>query len=57
MKQTSLVALLSLACFPMTAIATEDGAVRVGEATVVQADVDASNGVIHVIDQVLLPPS
>lgn len=36
--------------------ASDDG-VRVGEATVVQADVEASNGVIHVIDRVLLPPS
>ena len=34
--------------------AGEDG-VRVGEATVTQADVPASNGVIHVIDTVLLP--
>jgi uncharacterized surface protein with fasciclin (FAS1) repeats len=32
------------------------GAVMVNEATVAQADVEASNGVIHVIDQVLLPP-
>jgi uncharacterized surface protein with fasciclin (FAS1) repeats len=34
-----------------------DGNVRVGNdgASVVQADVDASNGVIHVIDQVILP--
>ena len=34
-----------------------DGKVRVGKegASVVQADVDASNGVIHVIDQVILP--
>jgi uncharacterized surface protein with fasciclin (FAS1) repeats len=31
--------------------------VRVGEATVTQADVMASNGVIHVIDTVLIPPS
>ncbi len=38
-------------------ISTADGQVRVGEATVVQADVPASNGVIHVIDRVLLPPS
>ncbi len=29
----------------------------VGEATVTQADVDASNGVIHVIDSVLMPGS
>lgn len=32
-----------------------DGAVFVGGATVVQPDVRASNGVIHVIDAVLLP--
>lgn len=31
--------------------------VKVGEATVTQADVAASNGVIHVIDTVLLPPA
>jgi len=37
---------------------TEDaGAVIVNEATVVVADIEASNGVIHVIDQVLLPPA
>jgi uncharacterized surface protein with fasciclin (FAS1) repeats len=30
--------------------------VKVNDATVVQADVAASNGVIHVIDTVLLPP-
>jgi uncharacterized surface protein with fasciclin (FAS1) repeats len=30
--------------------------VRVNEANVIQADVVASNGVIHVIDQVILPP-
>lgn len=32
------------------------GTVRVGGARVVQADVRASNGVIHAIDRVLLPP-
>ncbi|MBM2575846.1 fasciclin domain-containing protein [Jannaschia sp. Os4] len=32
-----------------------DDGVRVGPATVVQADIEASNGVIHVIDTVLLP--
>ena len=31
--------------------------VKVGGANVVQADIKASNGVIHVIDAVLLPPS
>lgn len=34
---------------------SEDGTVRVGGATVVQTDVMASNGIIHVIDGVLLP--
>lgn len=36
-------------------IAIKDGRVRINDATVVQADVGASNGVIHVIDRVLLP--
>ena len=31
------------------------GGVMVGEATVTQADIAASNGVIHVIDSVLIP--
>jgi len=37
----------------------KDGAVKLmgqNTATVVQADIEASNGVIHVIDSVLLPP-
>ena len=33
-----------------------DGGVTVNDAKVVKADVVASNGVIHVIDKVLLPP-
>ncbi len=32
-----------------------DGKVMVGNATVITADIEASNGVIHVIDTVLLP--
>ena len=32
-----------------------DGKVTVGNATVTKADIEASNGVIHVIDTVLLP--
>jgi uncharacterized surface protein with fasciclin (FAS1) repeats len=39
------------------AISVDDEAVMVNEATVVATDVPASNGVIHVIDSVLLPPS
>lgn len=31
------------------------GKVRINDATVVSADVQASNGVIHVIDTVILP--
>ncbi len=33
----------------------EDGAVRVNDSNVVAVDVEASNGVIHVIDTVLMP--
>lgn len=36
-------------------IRTWDGNVMVGGATVVSADIEATNGVIHVIDKVLLP--
>jgi uncharacterized surface protein with fasciclin (FAS1) repeats len=36
-------------------IRTKDGAVMVDEATVVTADVMASNGVIHVVDTVIVP--
>ncbi|WP_372862208.1 fasciclin domain-containing protein [Pseudoalteromonas sp.] len=36
-------------------VATNNGAVMINDATVVKADVKASNGVIHVIDTVLLP--
>jgi PGF-CTERM protein len=34
-----------------------DGTVMVGEATVTSADVEASNGIIHVIDKILMPPA
>jgi uncharacterized surface protein with fasciclin (FAS1) repeats len=33
----------------------DDGKVMVGKATVIKPDVEASNGVIHVVDTVLLP--
>jgi uncharacterized surface protein with fasciclin (FAS1) repeats len=35
----------------------EDGNVFINDAAVIIADIEASNGVIHVIDSVLLPPS
>ena len=36
-------------------VSVEGDTVRVGDATVAMADVDASNGVVHVIDAVLMP--
>ncbi len=33
-----------------------DGTVMIGDATVTTADVQSSNGVIHIIDKVLMPP-
>jgi uncharacterized surface protein with fasciclin (FAS1) repeats len=38
-------------------VTLNDGAVELGGAQVVQTDIDAGNGVIHVIDSVMLPPS
>ena len=38
-------------------IRQKNNAVQINDATVVTADIDASNGVIHVIDTVLLPPT
>ncbi len=38
-------------------ISVSDSGVMINNANVVQADVAASNGVIHIIDAVLLPPS
>jgi uncharacterized surface protein with fasciclin (FAS1) repeats len=50
---TSSVATLNGASLPIKA---DDSVVRVGGAKVIQADVMATNGVIHVIDGVLIPP-
>ena len=36
-------------------IAHKDGKVMVDHATVIHADIDTTNGVVHVIDQVILP--
>jgi uncharacterized surface protein with fasciclin (FAS1) repeats len=38
-------------------IKTSDGKVMINDAQVTSADVMASNGIIHVIDKVLLPPT
>jgi len=37
-------------------IAVEGKAAKVNDATLIKTDIDASNGVIHVIDSVILPP-
>jgi len=37
-------------------ISVSGGTVRINNATVTSADVRASNGIVHVIDSVLLPP-
>jgi uncharacterized surface protein with fasciclin (FAS1) repeats len=39
------------------AIAVEKGQVQINEIDVVKADIMASNGVIHVVDEVILPPA
>ena len=41
----------------MLKVSTQNGRVMVNNADVVKADIEASNGVIHVIDAVLLPPT
>ncbi len=41
---------------PVLAIDIEGATVNVNEASVVSADIEASNGVIHVIDTIILPP-
>lgn len=41
----------------VTVTANEDGTISIGAATLLVTDIDASNGVIHVIDAVLLPPA
>ena len=38
-------------------ISTHDGTLMVNDAKVVKADIVASNGVIHVVDTVILPDS
>ena len=40
----------------LTVMVMPDGKVMIGDANVVIADIEAKNGVIHVIDKVLLPP-
>ncbi|MEB3212239.1 MAG: fasciclin domain-containing protein [Leptolyngbyaceae bacterium] len=39
------------------AVSLNGGSVSINGASVIQADIEARNGVIHVVDQVLLPPN
>ena len=41
----------------MLQVSTRDGKVMINNADVVKPDIETSNGVIHVIDAVLLPPA
>ena len=41
----------------LTITINDDGTVMVNDATVTTADIETSNGVIHVIDTVLIPPA
>lgn len=56
---TEEVTVSTLSGEDLTIVVTDEGTVRFADqtATVTSADVEASNGVIHVIDAVLLPPS
>ena len=40
----------------MVKVSADDGKVMINDAKVVMTDIPASNGVIHVIDKVILPP-
>lgn len=41
---------------PQLAVSIVSGAVKINAATVTTADIEASNGIIHVVDKVILPP-
>jgi uncharacterized surface protein with fasciclin (FAS1) repeats len=41
----------------MIKVSTDGGKVMINDANVVKADIETSNGVIHVIDSVILPPT
>lgn len=40
-----------------TVMVSINGTVMINAATVVTPDIDASNGVVHIIDTVLIPPA
>ena len=42
--------------FDLAVTVADDGTVRINDATVTQVDIEAANGVLHLIDAVLMPP-
>lgn len=56
-KEVSSVRQLSTLSGEAIQIRTSDGGVKVDQSTVVKANITASNGVIHVLDEVLIPAS
>ena len=56
-KEVTSVRQLSTLSGEAVQIRTSDGSVKVDQSTVVKADITASNGVIHVMDEVLIPAS
>ena len=56
-KEVSSVRQLSTLSGEAIQIRTSDGGVKVDQSTVVKANITASNGVIHVLDEVLVPAS
>ena len=56
-KAADVIALTSVATVEGQSLTITVGdSVMVNNATVIQADIETSNGVIHVIDAVMLPP-
>lgn len=53
----TLGAALSSSGLPITVTVQADGSLLINEAALVQGDIAASNGVIHIINGVLLPPA
>ncbi len=57
-RAAEIMGLPSLASVQGTSISVDTGAgVKINSATVTQADIETDNGVIHVIDTVLMPAS
>jgi uncharacterized surface protein with fasciclin (FAS1) repeats len=52
----TLGAALSSSGQPITVTVQADGSLLINNAQIVQADIPAANGAVHIIDQVLIPP-